>query len=90
MSRKGSRERHSVSFFSPRLTMSGSRFMRSVAFCYSRKRRAVAGHPHSRLNELMVYGLQPDTKGQVFVSAMLFAVSIDSWFGGIGFADNKE
>lgn len=37
-----------------------------------------------------MYGLQSDTKGQVFVSIMLFAVSIDSWFGGTGFAYNKE
>jgi hypothetical protein len=42
-------EKHSAPSFSLHHTSYVSRFTRSVAFCYSKERQAVAGHPPHRV-----------------------------------------
>jgi hypothetical protein len=53
-----------------------SRFTRSVAFCYSRENRAVAGHPCLQCKEPMADGAWSDKKDKVFVYTQPSAFSL--------------
>ena len=83
-------QRYSASSFSPRLMGYALRFTISVAFCYSRESRAVAGHPCSQCKESMVDGVWSDKKDKVFVSAMLLVIAPASWCGGTDLADYRK